>query len=203
MSAAARCFRKRRTEWSAAPPTRPPHAGCPALSHPRFVDFDHASATTAERSPPRPVGPRKRHRLMRRRALRRGATTHPAEHRTAQRHQQTRSYHWAPFGSVLSICQSRPSYTGGNPCISTCPGSVWGFLAWRRPPCSPKARRADAPAPPPTATKIQVSKIILIGDSTVAVQGGWGSSFAPSIVTLFVRRLFESARAAGVVQEVI
>jgi lysophospholipase L1-like esterase len=47
------------------------------------------------------------------------------------------------------------------------------------------AALADTPAPPPEATKIQASKVILIGDSTVAVQGGWGSSFCAEHVTSF------------------
>ncbi|MDP8913542.1 MAG: lysophospholipase, partial [Pseudomonadota bacterium] len=46
---------------------------------------------------------------------------------------------------------------------------------------------------PPTAAqapaalqKISASKIILVGDSTVAVQSGWGSSFCSSHITSFV-----------------
>ncbi|HET9475801.1 MAG TPA: rhamnogalacturonan acetylesterase [Steroidobacteraceae bacterium] len=35
----------------------------------------------------------------------------------------------------------------------------------------------------PAATPIRASKIILVGDSTVAVQGGWGSSFCAEHVT--------------------
>ena len=38
----------------------------------------------------------------------------------------------------------------------------------------------------PAVTPIRASKIILVGDSTVAVQGGWGSSFCAEHVTSFV-----------------
>jgi lysophospholipase L1-like esterase len=44
------------------------------------------------------------------------------------------------------------------------------------------------PAPAPayaTPTPIRASKVILIGDSTVAVQGGWGGSFCAQHVTSF------------------
>jgi lysophospholipase L1-like esterase len=37
----------------------------------------------------------------------------------------------------------------------------------------------------PAAAPIRASKIILVGDSTVAVQGGWGSSFCSEHVTSF------------------
>ena len=61
------------------------------------------------------------------------------------------------------------------------------------------ASAADAPAPPPTATKIEASKIILIGDSTVAVQGGWGSSFCAEHVTSFAAclNLARGGRSSG------
>ena len=45
---------------------------------------------------------------------------------------------------------------------------------------------AVACAAEPAVTPIRASKIILVGDSTVAVQGGWGSSFCAEHVTSFV-----------------
>ena len=38
----------------------------------------------------------------------------------------------------------------------------------------------------PAATPIRASKIVLVGDSTTAVQGGWGPSFCANHVTSFV-----------------
>lgn len=48
-------------------------------------------------------------------------------------------------------------------------------------------------------TPIQASKIILIGDSTVAVQGGWGSSFCSEHVTSFAAclNLARGGRSSG------
>ena len=44
---------------------------------------------------------------------------------------------------------------------------------------------AESPATPATHVPIRASKLILIGDSTVAVQGGWGGSFCAQHVTSF------------------
>lgn len=59
------------------------------------------------------------------------------------------------------------------------------------------ARSANEPAP--AATPIRASKIILVGDSTVAVQGGWGSSFCSEHVTQFVAcvNLARQGRSSG------
>ena len=56
-----------------------------------------------------------------------------------------------------------------------------------------------ASAPPEAPKKIQASKIILIGDSTVAVQGGWGSSFCAEHVTSFAAcvNLARGGRSSG------
>jgi lysophospholipase L1-like esterase len=58
---------------------------------------------------------------------------------------------------------------------------------------------ADTPAPAPETTRIRASKIILIGDSTVAVQGGWGSSFCAEHVTSFAAclNLARGGRSSG------
>ena len=63
---------------------------------------------------------------------------------------------------------------------------------------------AQAPATAPATTvpeikPIQPSKIILIGDSTVAVQGGWGGSFCSEHVTSFVAcvNLARGGRSSG------
>src|SRR5688500_12322530 len=55
------------------------------------------------------------------------------------------------------------------------------------------ARAQDAPVP------IRASKLILIGDSTVAVQGGWGGSFCSEHVTSFVAcvNLGRGGRSSG------
>jgi lysophospholipase L1-like esterase len=45
---------------------------------------------------------------------------------------------------------------------------------------------AHGDATPTVPKPIRASKIILVGDSTVAVQGGWGSSFCAEHVTSFV-----------------
>lgn len=59
-----------------------------------------------------------------------------------------------------------------------------------------------APAPPPGGTPItpiQASKIILVGDSTTAVIGGWGPSFCADHVTSFVAcvNLARGGRSSG------
>lgn len=46
------------------------------------------------------------------------------------------------------------------------------------------AAPAEAPAPPPQP--IRASKIVLVGDSTTAVIGGWGPSFCARHVTSFI-----------------
>jgi len=58
---------------------------------------------------------------------------------------------------------------------------------------------AGADTPAPASTPIRASKIILIGDSTVAVQGGWGSSFCAEHVTSFVAcvNLARGGRSSG------
>lgn len=58
---------------------------------------------------------------------------------------------------------------------------------------------ADSPAASPAPTQIRASKIILIGDSTVAVQGGWGSSFCAEHVTSFAAcvNLARGGRSSG------
>lgn len=58
------------------------------------------------------------------------------------------------------------------------------------------------PAPPPGGTPItpiQASKIILVGDSTTAVIGGWGPSFCADHVTSFVAcvNLARGGRSSG------
>ncbi len=47
--------------------------------------------------------------------------------------------------------------------------------------------------------KISASKIILVGDSTVAVQSGWGSSFCSSHITSFLAcvNLGRGGRSSG------
>ena len=54
-------------------------------------------------------------------------------------------------------------------------------------------------AAPPAVTPIRASKIILVGDSTVAVQGGWGSSFCAEHVTSFAAcvNLARGGRSSG------
>ena len=56
-----------------------------------------------------------------------------------------------------------------------------------------------ATKPPAPANAIKPYKIILIGDSTVAVQGGWGSSFCSEHVTSFVAclNLARGGRSSG------
>ncbi|KRG69546.1 rhamnogalacturonan acetylesterase [Pseudoxanthomonas dokdonensis] len=48
------------------------------------------------------------------------------------------------------------------------------------------AQAATEPTTRPAPTPIKASKIILVGDSTTAVQGGWGPSFCARHVTSFV-----------------
>ncbi|WP_066651530.1 MULTISPECIES: rhamnogalacturonan acetylesterase [Sphingomonas] len=60
------------------------------------------------------------------------------------------------------------------------------------------AQVAAAPLPPPVKP-IAPSKIILVGDSTVAVKGGWGSSFCGEHVTSFAAclNLARGGRSSG------
>ncbi|MES1263007.1 MAG: lysophospholipase, partial [Peristeroidobacter soli] len=55
------------------------------------------------------------------------------------------------------------------------------------------------PAPSPAATPIRASKIVLVGDSTTAVQGGWGGSFCAGHVTSFAAcvNLARGGRSSG------
>lgn len=63
----------------------------------------------------------------------------------------------------------------------TCAAPVLATLALAGCMVAPTPAPAAADAHPP----IKASKIILIGDSTVAVQGGWGGSFCAEHVTSF------------------
>src|SRR5262245_20558864 len=61
---------------------------------------------------------------------------------------------------------------------------------------------ATSPAPAPAAgaaTPIRASKILLVGDSTTAVQGGWGGSFCAEHVTSFAAcvNLARGGRSSG------
>ncbi|MGF7147510.1 lysophospholipase L1-like esterase [Sphingomonas zeicaulis] len=58
---------------------------------------------------------------------------------------------------------------------------------------------APAFAQPPTPTPIRASKIILVGDSTTAVSGGWGGSFCGEHVSSFVAcvNLARGGRSSG------
>ncbi|PSJ37965.1 rhamnogalacturonan acetylesterase [Allosphingosinicella deserti] len=60
------------------------------------------------------------------------------------------------------------------------------------------AQAAPAPAAPPVQ-KIRASKIVLVGDSTVAVLGGWGPSFCARHVTSFLAcvNLARGGRSSG------
>src|SRR5262245_130740 len=63
-----------------------------------------------------------------------------------------------------------------------------------------KPAPAASPVPPAAAqAPVRASKIILIGDSTVAVQGGWGSSFCAEHVTSFAAcvNLARGGRSSG------
>jgi lysophospholipase L1-like esterase len=78
--------------------------------------------------------------------------------------------------------------------VSVLPGLVLGLAA---------AALAQTPAPAPTApathTPVRATKIILVGDSTVAVQGGWGGSFCAQHVTSFAAcvNLARGGRSSG------
>ena len=69
--------------------------------------------------------------------------------------------------------------------------------------CAAADNSQPAPAPPqdPAAVlkPIRATKIILVGDSTVAVQGGWGSSFCAEHVTSFAAcvNLARGGRSSG------
>lgn len=56
-----------------------------------------------------------------------------------------------------------------------------------------------APAPAPPVQPIRASKIVLVGDSTTAVAGGWGGSFCAEHVTSFVAcvNLARGGRSSG------
>jgi lysophospholipase L1-like esterase len=58
---------------------------------------------------------------------------------------------------------------------------------------------SPAPAAPDTSTSIRASKIVLIGDSTVAIQSGWGGAFCAEHVTSFVAcvNLARGGRSSG------
>lgn len=62
---------------------------------------------------------------------------------------------------------------------------------------------ATTPAPPPApasnVTPMRASKIVLVGDSTTAVQSGWGSSFCAEHVTSFAAcvNLARGGRSSG------
>ena len=63
----------------------------------------------------------------------------------------------------------------------------------------PAPASAPTPIPAPAATPIRASKIILVGDSTTAVQGGWGGSFCAEHVTSFAAcvNLARGGRSSG------
>lgn len=58
---------------------------------------------------------------------------------------------------------------------------------------------AQAPAPAPPVQRINPSKVILVGDSTTAVLGGWGPSFCANHVTSFLTcvNLARGGRSSG------
>lgn len=60
------------------------------------------------------------------------------------------------------------------------------FAAQVPPPPAPAPAPAPAVQPASSVKPIEPSKIILIGDSTIAVRSGWGSSFCSLHVTSFV-----------------
>ncbi|MBO9622487.1 MAG: rhamnogalacturonan acetylesterase [Sphingomonas sp.] len=68
-------------------------------------------------------------------------------------------------------------------------------------PLSAQAQTATAPAEAPTepVRRIEPSKIILVGDSTTAVMGGWGPSFCAYHVTSFMAcvNLARGGRSSG------
>lgn len=62
-----------------------------------------------------------------------------------------------------------------------------GFLALAMLLATASAHAGTPPASaPPAPTPIQASKIVLVGDSTTAVQGGWGPAFCARHVASFV-----------------
>ena len=63
----------------------------------------------------------------------------------------------------------------------------------------PAAQQTAAVAPAPAVTPIRASKIVLVGDSTTAVIGGWGPSFCTDHVTSFVAcvNLARGGRSSG------
>ena len=64
---------------------------------------------------------------------------------------------------------------------------------------TPPPAAAAAPAPAPAVVPIRASKIILVGDSTTAVIGGWGPSFCGWHVTSFAAcvNLARGGRSSG------
>jgi len=68
------------------------------------------------------------------------------------------------------------------------------------PPPGPPPPPTPPPKPAPvTAVTIRASKIVLVGDSTTAVQGGWGGSFCAEHVTSFAAcvNLARGGRSSG------
>ncbi|MGK6319306.1 rhamnogalacturonan acetylesterase [Sphingomonas sp. DT-204] len=61
------------------------------------------------------------------------------------------------------------------------------------------ALATQAAPPPPPAQPIRASKIVLVGDSTTAVAGGWGGAFCAEHVTSFVAclNLARGGRSSG------
>lgn len=66
-------------------------------------------------------------------------------------------------------------------------------------PVAALAQAAVAPAPAPRVQPIKASKIILVGDSTTAVSGGWGGAFCADHVTSFAAcvNLARGGRSSG------
>lgn len=58
---------------------------------------------------------------------------------------------------------------------------------------------APAPAPAPPVVPIRASKVVLVGDSTTAVSGGWGGSFCAEHVASFLAcvNLARGGRSSG------
>ena len=81
--------------------------------------------------------------------------------------------------------------------VSVLPALVLGLAAAVAPAQTPTP--TQAPTAPATHTPVRASKIILIGDSTVAVQGGWGGSFCAQHVTSFAAcvNLARGGRSSG------
>ncbi|HVJ00645.1 MAG TPA: hypothetical protein VM662_00600, partial [Sphingomonas sp.] len=63
----------------------------------------------------------------------------------------------------------------------------------------PAAAQAPSARPPEPVRRIDPSKIILVGDSTTAVMGGWGPSFCAHHVTSFMAcvNLARGGRSSG------